>query len=102
MDVLYRRGRATARQVMLEMDGRPTYSTIRTQLRVLEHKGAVRHRAIGRVFVYTPVFPRNKAQRVELQRVVETFFGGSADDAMAMLSSDDFRVRLQHLGRGPR
>ena len=48
MDVLYRRGRATAAEVMAELPGEPNYSTVRTQLRVLEDKGHVRHEEEGR------------------------------------------------------
>jgi predicted transcriptional regulator len=47
MDVLFRRGRATAADVMDELPGEPSYSTVRTQLRVLEEKGHVRHRTPG-------------------------------------------------------
>ena len=43
MDVLYRRGRATAAEVRAELPGEPNYSTVRTQLRVLEDKGHVGH-----------------------------------------------------------
>ena len=87
MDVLYRRGRATAREVMSEMGGKQAYSTVRTQLRVLEHKGYVRHEPVGRMYVYTPVVPAKTAQRVALQRVIDTFFSGSAADVVALLRS---------------
>jgi len=87
MDVLYRRGRATAREVMSEIGGKQAYSTVRTQLRVLEYKGYVRHEPVGRRYVYTPVVPANTAQRVALQRVIDTFFSGSAADVVALLRS---------------
>ena len=47
MDILYRRGRATANEVMADLSGDPSYSTVRTQLRVLESKGHVRHEEEG-------------------------------------------------------
>ena len=47
MDILYRRGRATAGEVMADLSGEPNYSTVRTQLRVLERKGHVRHEESG-------------------------------------------------------
>jgi BlaI family penicillinase repressor len=87
MDVLYRRGHATAREVMSEMGGKQAYSTVRTPLRVLEQKGYVRHEAVGRMYVYTPVVPADTAQRAALQRVIDTFFSGSAADAIARLRS---------------
>ena len=55
MDILFRRGRATAAEVMDELSGEPSYSTVRTQLRVLEEKGHVRHEEDGVRFVYMPV-----------------------------------------------
>src|SRR5258706_591597 len=54
MDVLYRRTRATAADVMAELPGEPNYSTVRTQLRVLEDKGHVRHEEEGGRYVYAP------------------------------------------------
>ncbi|MBA2260909.1 MAG: BlaI/MecI/CopY family transcriptional regulator [Acidobacteria bacterium] len=57
---------------------------------MLERKGYVRHEAVGRVYVYRPIVPRNRAQRAALQRVIDTFFGGSAADAVALLSSRSF------------
>jgi BlaI family transcriptional regulator, penicillinase repressor len=86
MDVLYRRGHATAREVMSEMGGTQAYSTVRTQLRVLEQRRHVRHEAVGRMNVYTPVVPADTAQRAALQRVIDTFFNGAAD-AIALLRS---------------
>src|SRR5438874_8336301 len=100
MDVLYRRGRATAREVMLGMGGKQAYSTVRTQLRVLEQKGYLRHEAVGRMYVYTPVVPADTAQRAALQRVIDTFFGGSAADAIALLrSSESLRLRRPRRAR---
>ena len=57
MDILYRRGRATAGEVMEELSGSPNYSTVRTQLRVLEEKGHVRHEQDGPRYVYIPAVP---------------------------------------------
>ena len=64
MDILFRRGRATADEVMRELSGTPSYSTVRTQLRVLEEKGHVRHEEQGRRFVYIPVVPRSLVRRM--------------------------------------
>ena len=52
MDILFRRGRATAAEVMAELPGDPSYSTVRTQLRVLEEKGHARHEEEGLRYVY--------------------------------------------------
>ena len=83
MDVLYRRVRATAAEVMAELPGDPNYSTVRTQLRVLEDKGHVRHEEEGLRYVYAPAIPRHAARKSALKHLVETFFDGSAEQVVA-------------------
>src|SRR5687767_9180530 len=85
MDVLFRRGRATAAEVMEELPGEPSYSTVRTQLRVLEEKGHVRHEEEGVRFVYMPAVRLHSARRSALKHLVDTFFEGSAEKAVAAL-----------------
>ena len=85
MDILYRRGRATAGEVMEALSGSPTYSTVRTQLRVLEEKGHVRHEEHGLRYVYSPAVARRAARKSALRHLVETFFDGSAENAVAAL-----------------
>src|SRR3954451_10009317 len=83
MDVLYRRNRATAAEVMRELPGDPNYSTVRTQLRVLEDKGHVRHDEEGLRYVYSPAVARHAARKSALKHLVETFFDGSAEQVVA-------------------
>jgi predicted transcriptional regulator len=85
MDILFRRGRATAADVMHELPGEPSYSTVRTQLRVLEEKGHVRRESEGVPFVYMPVVTRQTARKSALRHLVDTFFDGSAENAVAAL-----------------
>ena len=85
MDILFRRGRATAAEVMEELPGEPSYSTVRTQLRVLEEKGHVRHEEDGVRFVYIPAVARHTARKSALRHLVETFFEGSSEKAVAAL-----------------
>ena len=85
MDILYRQGRATAGEVMDALSGNPTYSTVRTQLRVLEEKGHVRHEEHGLRYVYSPAVARRAARKSALRHLVETFFDGSAENAVAAL-----------------
>ena len=85
MDVLYRRGRATAAEVMQDLTGDPHSSTVRTQLRVLEDKGHVRHEEEGLRYVYMPAVPRHAARKSALRHLVETFFDGSTEKAVAAL-----------------
>jgi predicted transcriptional regulator len=85
MDVLYRLGRASAGEVMDALPGSPSYSTVRTQLRVLESKGHVRHEEHGLRYVYTPTVPRRSARRSALRHLVDTFFDGSTTKVVAAL-----------------
>src|SRR5882757_1355438 len=85
MDILYRLGRATANEVMEQLTGDPSYSTVRTQLRVLEEKGHVRHEEHGLRYVYEPAVPRSAARKSAMRHLVETFFDGSAENAVAAL-----------------
>ncbi len=85
MDVLYRLGRAAASDVMAELPGAPSYSTVRTQLRVLEQKGHVRHEQDGVRYVYLPAVPRHAARKSALRHLVNTFFDGSAEKVVAAL-----------------
>ena len=57
MDILYKRGRATANEVMQDLSGDPHYSTVRTQLRILEEKGHISHEEEGLRYVYMPAVP---------------------------------------------
>ena len=88
MDILYARGKATANEVQealgaLEKDSAPANSTVRTILRVLERKGLVRHMEEGLRYLFLPTVPRSAARRSALQRVLHTFFDGSAKEAVA-------------------
>ena len=85
MDILYRRGRATAGEVMEELTGDPSYSTVRAQLRVLEEKGHIHHEEHGLRYVYIPAVPRHAARKSALRHLVDTFFEGSPEQAVAAL-----------------
>jgi predicted transcriptional regulator len=100
MDVLYRLGRATAADILAAMPGAPTYSTVRTQLRVLEGKGHVRHEEQGLRYVYMPTVPRSAARKSALKHLVETFFDGSSAKAVAaLLGGEASRVSDDDLDR---
>jgi predicted transcriptional regulator len=100
MDVLYRLGRATAAEIVEHVPGAPGNSTVRTQLRVLEAKGHVRHEEQGLRFVYMPTVPRHSARRSALKHLVETFFDGSTTKAVAaLLGGEAARVSDAELDR---
>ena len=85
MDILYRSGQATAAEVMSQMDDAPTYSGVRALLRILVQKGHVTHEQDGPRYLYRAVLPKERARVGALKQVVQTFFGGSAEQAMAAL-----------------
>ena len=100
MDRLYRLGRATANDILDGLSGSPSSSTVRTQLRVLESKGFVRHEEEGLRFVYLPTVPRHAARRSALKHLVDTFFDGSnAKVVAALLGGDCGRVTDEDLDR---
>jgi BlaI family transcriptional regulator, penicillinase repressor len=91
MDILYRRGRATAAEVMSDLPGDPHSSTVRTQLRVLEAKGHVHHEDVGLRYIYLPAVPRHAARKRALNHLVDTFFDGSAAQVVTALLGGDSR-----------
>src|SRR5712691_7128361 len=85
MDILYRRGRATAGEVMADLPGDPSYSTVRAQLRVLADKNHVRHEEQGLRYISLPVVPRYEVRHSALKHLVDTFFEGSTHKVVAAL-----------------
>ena len=100
MDILYRRSKATTGEVLAEMTGEPSYSTVRAQLRVLEDKGHVRHEEIGLRYVYAPTVPRHAVRHSALKHLVETFFEGSTEKVVtALLGSEGAKMSDDELDR---
>ena len=104
MDSVYRRGKATAAEVMADLPEAPSYSAVRTMLRLLEEKGHLQHELDGPRYVYLPTVARENARVDALKHLVSTFFNGSAEQAMAALLeisdsnlSDDQLSRLQQM-----
>jgi predicted transcriptional regulator len=100
MDALYRLGRGTAGEILSLVPGAPSYSTIRTQLRVLEDKGHVRHEDQGLRYLYTPTVPRHAARRTALKHLIDTFFDGSSLNLVtSLLGSDGPKLSDEDLDR---
>jgi len=85
MDILYKLERASVGHVLSNLADKPSYSTVRAQLRVLEEKGHVRHEEQGLRYVYVPAVPRDVARRSALRHLVETFFDSSTEKIVAAL-----------------
>ena len=89
LDILYKDGRATAAEVQGALPDPPSYSAVRALLRILEEKGHVRHQQHGPRYVYVPTVARGSAQRSALRHILQTFFDGSAEQAISALLDDD-------------
>ncbi len=89
LDTLYRAGRATCAEVQKTMTDPPSYSAVRTFLRILEEKELVRHEQDGARYVYIPTVERARASRSALRHVLNTFFEGSVTQAISALLDED-------------
>lgn len=85
MDVLFKRGRATAAEIQAGLPDPPGYSAVRALLRVLEDKGAVRHEQDGPRYAYRPTMARESARRSAIHHLLHTFFEDSPEQAVAAL-----------------
>ncbi len=85
MEIIFSRGRATAADVLAALPDPPSYSAVRALLRVLEEKGQLRHEVEGQRYVYIPLADAARVRRSALRQLVQTFFGGSASQAVATL-----------------
>src|SRR6476660_2228223 len=93
VDILYTQGRATAAEVQSALPDPPSYSAVRAMLRILEEKGHIRHEQDGPRYVYLPTVGRDRAKKTALRHVLQTFFNGSAEQALsALLDESDSRL----------
>ncbi|MEZ5980335.1 MAG: BlaI/MecI/CopY family transcriptional regulator [Planctomycetota bacterium] len=100
VDILYRLEEASAADVRGAMTDAPSDSAVRALLALLVEKGHVRHRQEGRKYLYAPVVSATKARKSELRHVVETFFAGSAEEAVAsLLDQEAARLGDEELDR---
>jgi predicted transcriptional regulator len=101
MDIVYRRGKATAAEVMDDLPDPPTYSAVRAALRLLEERGKLKHEVDGKRYIYLPTTPRGQARTTALRHLVRTFFGGSAEQVVNALIEDGqtSRSELDRLAR---
>ena len=85
MDILIAKGHATAQEVLNAIPDPPSYSAIRATLRIMEEKGHLRHEEQGARYLYAPVVAPADARRSALRHVIDIFFQGSPEAAMATL-----------------
>jgi predicted transcriptional regulator len=104
LEIIYQLGEASVSDVLTRMPDPPSYSAVRTLMRLLEEKGCLRHRRVLTKYVYRPTQSHELASRSALMHVLKTFFRGSAPDAVAAildatsdeLTDDDLR-RLEQI-----
>lgn len=104
MDIIYQKECATAMEVLQAMPDPPSYSAVRAMLRILEEKELLKHKHNGPRYVFMPRVSRERAKKSAMKNILDTFFEGSPESAMATLldlsksdlSQDDFD-RLENL-----
>lgn len=100
MDIIYRLGQATAAEVMENLPDPPSYSAVRAMLRLLEEKSYIRHEQDGMKYIFLPTVSREKARQSALKQLVQTFFDGSTEQAVAaMLDMSRARMSDEELNR---
>jgi BlaI family transcriptional regulator, penicillinase repressor len=100
MEILHRRGESTVAEIMQGMSDPPTYSAVRSILRILGDKGMVSHREDGPRYVYAPARPTDKTRDDVLEHVVQTYFSGSVEHAVnALLLLSDTNLKDTDLNR---
>jgi len=100
MDVLYRKGKASALEVLESLPDPPSYSAVRALLRILENKGHVRHEKDGPKYVFLPRVKVETAKRSAIRHLIQTFFNGSPEQAVAtLLDVESSRLSDEDLGR---
>src|SRR6476619_4946806 len=100
LDILYQRGQATAAEVQAALPEPPSYSAVRALLRILEEKGHVLHQQDGPRYIYLPTVARDNAKRSALKHILQTFFDGSAEQAIsALLDESSAKLSRAELDR---
>jgi len=100
MEILHRHGESTVTEIMQALPDPPTYSAVRSVLRMLTEKELVGHREDGPRYVYFPMLPTDKTREDVLAHVVRTYFSGSAEQAVtALLRLSDARIGHEDLAR---
>jgi BlaI family transcriptional regulator, penicillinase repressor len=100
MDILVRRKRATAADVLADLPDQPSYSAVRSMLRLLEEKGYVKHEWDGPRYVFLPVADEANLQRDAVRHLVETFFNDSTESAVvALLGASETKLTRDQLDR---
>lgn len=85
MDILHRRGESTVAEIMAELPDPPTYSAVRSILRILVEKALIEFKEQGPRYMYYPATSTGQTQTEVLEHVVRTYFAGSTEQAVTAL-----------------
>jgi BlaI family transcriptional regulator, penicillinase repressor len=85
MEILHRRGKSTVAEIMAELPDPPSYSAVRSILRILSEKKLIEYKEDGPRYVYSPAEPTEETRDDVLEHVVRTYFGGSTEQAVTAL-----------------
>lgn len=100
MDVIYQRGQGTVGEVLDALPDPPSYSSIRALMGILEDKGLLVHFQQGNRYIYKPTEPRDNAGKQAIKRVLDTFYGGSIENAVAaLLDASDSRISEDEIAK---
>lgn len=89
MDIVYRLGQASAKEVQENLPDPPSYSAVRALLATLENKGMLNHAKESRSYIYKPVITEQKARSSALKNLLSTFFEGKPKNLVATLLEDE-------------
>ena len=100
MDILHRRSEATVAEIMADLPDPPTYSAVRSVLRILGEKQLIHHKEDGPRYVYYPSQDTEAAREDVLAHVVKTYFAGSPENAVtALLRMSDVDMKDEEVQR---
>jgi BlaI family transcriptional regulator, penicillinase repressor len=99
MSIIYRLGEALVSDVRDSIPNAPSYSTVRALLVLLESKGYLKHRKVGRAYVYRPVVGLEKTRHSALRQLVHTFFEGSVNNVVAALIGSSAKLSQEELDK---
>lgn len=98
MDILYRLGQASAKEVLESLPDPPSYSAVRALMATLENKGMVKHSKDSRRYIYRPAIAEKRARRSAMSNLLSTFFDGKPDKLVAaLLDPDDMQLKKEEI-----
>ena len=100
MDILYAKGEASVSETLDAMENAPGYSAVRAMLRLLDEKGVIRHRQVGKKYVFSPVVKKETARHSALRNLLATFFNNSVEQTItSLLEVQQGQLTDEDLGR---